>query len=247
MNSGYDRHVSLTSARTIVLISIFGSAAGLALLVAVFPHLGVDLADPVAWIGSAPPEEALAAVGWVLATLLCCYLVVSTVGYAAARLAASERWVRVLSRLVARPVRRSVDLIAAVAVSMATLGPFGELTPGIAHTTSLSVVRTHLTAEPTIVPPGQRSAGYTLAPASSGTDDPGTAETDYEVEPGDNLWTIACRHIREVTAEPTLGQVTEYWLQVIDRNAGGLRSGDPDLIFPGEHIALPALPPERGS
>ena len=234
--------MSLTSARTIVLTSIFGSAGGLAVLIAVFPGLGVDVDDPIGWVGAARPEEALAAVAWLLTALLCCYLVVSTVGYAAARLAESDRWARLLGRLVAKPIRRSVDLIVAIAVSMATLGPFGELVPAIAHTVPRSVARPQLAAERTIVPPGHQSAGYTLGPEAPTTDEPASPETDYEVVRGDNLWSIACRHVRASTPDPTLGQVTEYWLEVIDRNVGELRSGNPDLIFPGERIVLPALP-----
>lgn len=55
---------------------------------------------------------------------------------------------------------------------------------------------------------------------------------------GDHLWKISERHL-DATAPGS--RVTPYWLEVIDVNRPNLRSGDPDLIFPGEVIALPAV------
>jgi len=33
--------------------------------------------------------------------------------------------------------------------------------------------------------------------------------------------------------------VAEYWAKVVQANRHGLRSGDPDLIYPDERIELP--------
>jgi nucleoid-associated protein YgaU len=55
---------------------------------------------------------------------------------------------------------------------------------------------------------------------------------------GDHLWKISERHIDATS--PGLG-VAPYWLEVIDLNRPGLRSGDPDLIYPGEVIVLPEV------
>jgi nucleoid-associated protein YgaU len=40
---------------------------------------------------------------------------------------------------------------------------------------------------------------------------------------------------------PTNREVAEYWHRVIEANRDRLRSGDPDLIYPGEEIILPPL------
>jgi nucleoid-associated protein YgaU len=40
---------------------------------------------------------------------------------------------------------------------------------------------------------------------------------------------------------PTNREVAEYWRKVIDANRDRLRSGDPNLIYPGEEIILPPL------
>lgn len=58
---------------------------------------------------------------------------------------------------------------------------------------------------------------------------------------GDNLWSISEGHLvvafdRAVDDE----EVSPYWRRVITANSGDLRSGDPDLIYPGEVVLLPA-------
>jgi hypothetical protein len=75
---------------------------------------------------------------------------------------------------------------------------------------------------------------------------PGKGETGlHHVAEGDNLWTIARDRLAKVTGRPA-GQLSEreiarYWLDVVDANRASLRSGDPDLIFPGEMIKLPPV------
>ena len=60
------------------------------------------------------------------------------------------------------------------------------------------------------------------------------------VEPGDHLWRISKRHLDSLEA---FGPVAAYWRQVITANVDSLRSGDPDLIYPGEVITLPPVEP----
>lgn len=243
----YDRRVTLTSARAIVVTSIFGSAGGLVLLGSLAPRLGVDTHDPVGWLASAPPADALAALGWLVAVLICGHLMITTVVYACARISASGRAARIVGRFIANPVRRSVDLVAAVALSMTTVGSLAHPTPAVARSASVSIVRSIPDLGSGIVPPGQDGAGYSLEPSADPQPDtaPDTPPTVYEVVAGDNLWTIACRHVRMTIDAPGVGDVTEYWLRLIDRNMGVLRSGDPDLIFPGEQLVLPAVPSGR--
>jgi nucleoid-associated protein YgaU len=89
-------------------------------------------------------------------------------------------------------------------------------------------------------------AGPPRRPARPPQAPPGEAGL-HRVAPGDNLWTIARDRLAEVTGRPAaeLGEreVARYWLEVVDANRATLRSGDPDLIFPGETIKLP--PPTR--
>jgi nucleoid-associated protein YgaU len=57
------------------------------------------------------------------------------------------------------------------------------------------------------------------------------------VEKGDHLWKISARHLGPGA---TGGEIAPYWREVIMVNTPHLRSGDPDLIFPGEVVRLPA-------
>jgi nucleoid-associated protein YgaU len=70
-------------------------------------------------------------------------------------------------------------------------------------------------------------------------------QVSHVVVEGDNLWTIAGDHLAEARSggagELTTREVAAYWLRVIEANAGNLRSGDPDLIYPGETIVLPPV------
>lgn len=71
----------------------------------------------------------------------------------------------------------------------------------------------------------------------------GEAETPgtVVVEPGDHLWKISEAELaRRLGRSAGADEVAPYWLSVIDANRDALHSGDPDLIYPGELITLPA-------
>lgn len=66
--------------------------------------------------------------------------------------------------------------------------------------------------------------------------------TTVIVERGDHLWKISARHISETDPKR---RIAPYWREVVDVNTPSLRSGDPDLIYPGEVIELPPTPERR--
>ncbi len=69
----------------------------------------------------------------------------------------------------------------------------------------------------------------------------GATEDSVVVAPGDHLWKISKDRLDDVLGrEASTGEVDPYWRQVIAVNRDRLRSGDPDLIYPGESIMLPA-------
>jgi hypothetical protein len=62
----------------------------------------------------------------------------------------------------------------------------------------------------------------------------------HVVVPGDNLWRIARDELLgRGHTQPDTATIARYWWIVIERNRGTLRSHDPNLIYPGETIALP--------
>jgi uncharacterized membrane protein YgcG len=91
---------------------------------------------------------------------------------------------------------------------------------------------------------GDQGGGTSGGGGTGGEEPSGTGqEQAYRVQRGDNLWTIARDHLRSArsggSGEPTNREVAEYWAKVVEANRNGLRSGDPDLIYPDEKIALP--------
>ena len=64
----------------------------------------------------------------------------------------------------------------------------------------------------------------------------------YTVRSGDNLWSISATHVASGgSGAPSLARVVAVWRQVVALNHDRLRSGNPDLVFPGEVILLPPL------
>ena len=67
-----------------------------------------------------------------------------------------------------------------------------------------------------------------------------SAATTVVVEKGDHLWSISADHLEATTGkEPSAAEITPVWVEVIEANRARLRSGDPDLIYPGETVVLP--------
>jgi hypothetical protein len=60
---------------------------------------------------------------------------------------------------------------------------------------------------------------------------------------GDDLWSIAATHLAQSSGRPLASlsnaEVAAYWQRVCDANRSHLQSGDLNLIYPGEEIALP--------
>jgi hypothetical protein len=78
--------------------------------------------------------------------------------------------------------------------------------------------------------------------------DQGTGEQKeqaHRVVGGDNLWTIARDYLSSQrsggSGRPTNHEVAAYWVKVVEANRDRLRSGDPDLIYPGERVVLPPV------
>jgi nucleoid-associated protein YgaU len=57
------------------------------------------------------------------------------------------------------------------------------------------------------------------------------------VTEGDHLWKISAHHLGDDTPDEI---IAPYWRRVIEVNTPHLRSGDPDLIYPGEVVELPS-------
>jgi hypothetical protein len=85
---------------------------------------------------------------------------------------------------------------------------------------------------PNLMPPFLEPAAASPAAAPS---------IEVEVQPGDNMWRLAESHLALTLGRPpSSSEVAPYWRRVVEANRGLIRSGNPDLIFPGEVLVLPA-------
>jgi len=116
------------------------------------------------------------------------------------------------------PLSRSRTFVSMtrVLVIVAMVGLF--MTTGVAGADVASQIRHPVTVEDT--------ESQSASPSDS-----------IVVESGDHLWKISARHLGPDAADR---EIAPYWLDVVEVNTPRLRSGDPNLIFPGEVVELPA-------
>lgn len=63
---------------------------------------------------------------------------------------------------------------------------------------------------------------------------------EHTVVAGENLWLIAEAHLGMASdSQPDNSTIANYWSRLIEANRAAIRSGNPDLIFPGESLILP--------
>jgi hypothetical protein len=83
-----------------------------------------------------------------------------------------------------------------------------------------------------------------IAPPAPATPPPSpTTGATHTVARGEHLWSIAARQVATATGNPPAdvapGDIAPYWRRVVEVNRPRLRSGDPNLVFPGEVVELP--------
>jgi LysM repeat protein len=80
---------------------------------------------------------------------------------------------------------------------------------------------------------------------SVATGPPPPDPTVHATVTGDDLWSIAATELAQVSGRPIASlsnaEVAAYWQRVCDANQAHLRSGDLNLIYPGDQIALPPI------
>lgn len=201
------------------------------------PWLSID------WSEGRTTEEALATV-LRLTALAACYWILFTSSLYVLAAAFRIRW---LSQAVARftlPVLR---------VMTQRLATGGLLVAAVAS--PLQALATTTTAQVEPVDPSYLPFATAVAEPGNPTTQPQSAPVrkanpeslQIEVKSGDNFWNLAEARVAQVLGRrPSNREIASYWVEVVAANRVLIRSGDPDLIFPGERIVLPALNPERG-
>ena len=224
------------------------------------PFLRTPGADPPAWrlwLASTPPQDAVAAVLRLAATAAAWWLLATTGLYLAARLTRVPAMVRALEWTTPRAVRRLIDRAVALSVIASLAGGTAAFAGG---GNPPAPVVAAVGRQPGILPlpvtgpgaqpqPSPEPFPVPLPPAASvpersalreGATQPGPPNR-YTVQRGDSLWTIAANHLADSGVTRSNGRIAPYWKELIQENRGGLRSGNPDLIFPGETVTLPPI------
>ena len=222
------------------------------------PGLAVDWSDPIGWVLGTAPELVIGGLLRQLGLVLGYWVLASTTVYALARIGNLPiSWARFATlplarRLVDRAMAMSlaVSLAGSPLVATAAEAPIAfevsgdgipvphvrVIEPAPDEPSPAAPAADEIIAAPTVKP--MQGTVENLAPASAIV----TGETTHVVVAGDNLWTIAAAHL-DTAAGPAgdPGHIAAYWQKVIEANSGTLRSGDPNLIYPGEIIALPPV------
>jgi nucleoid-associated protein YgaU len=208
----------------LLVLGRLGRVAGFAL-----PRHGLET-----WARHAPTEDLFAVAARLGALGLTWWLLAATVLSITRRVVPGWQRLRALDSFTPPALRHLLDraLVLGVGVSLGLAGlhPAGAATRPRVDTPVLRgpvvrgpVVRPSPSA-PRPTPRGQPSAPRVVI-----------------VRAGDNLWVIAARALTQ-HAPPTTAEIAPYWRRVVAENTPGLRSHDPDLIFPGERIVLPPVP-----
>lgn len=182
-------------------------------------------------------------VGW--------WLLVTTATTAAATLARAERLAGLVRPMTWAVARRAADRAVAAGLSVALLAPGG---PAMADATDSPPPPA--LSEPADVESGPSNERADGGPAGS-RESRGDAERRtprerreesrmHEIAAGEHLWGIAAEalaaHRGVAPDELADREIATHWREVVEANDGRLRSGDPDLVYPGEQLRLPPPP-----
>ncbi|MCA1736482.1 MAG: hypothetical protein LC739_10330 [Actinobacteria bacterium] len=205
------------------------------------------LADyyPLASLQTGPLELALGTLARLVGLTIAYWLLGSGVLLILVYLTAVPAAIRAISWVTWRPLRRLIErsVASSLVIALSTSSASASVAPGyvpvpagdprITTTTttqplSITVLRPVDTLYLPIENPRQTAVATTVG------------EIEVTVQRGDSMWLLAERRLRELRDNKvTDADIAPYWLAVIAANQSRIRSGDPDLIFPGELLLLP--------
>ena len=185
-------------------------------------------------VGRGSLESVLLTVGRLGGLALTGWLLGSQILYTVAVLTRTD-WLTEILRPVTLPVVRR---IAAGTTTLTMTFSGGAAIAQPAHEPIAVTVESGLRQEATPTPALQPL----VEPEVVLTEPEGSysAPLTWLVRPGDNLWRIADEHLTIVLNRmPDTNELCSYWVEVVNAARPVIRSGDPDLIYPGEEIPLP--------
>jgi hypothetical protein len=253
------------------LVLVEAAAASVIALLAPPCHASAVL--DVARSPDASLERVATPLAWWLAALVTAWLVATTIVGVAARAWPRWSRLRRVEWLGAATITRYVDAAFVLAVSLGTItASAGVAAAAPSGSTASAGAPVTVEVQPdgtlVLVPPKHAPTATTsttrppspppVAPRAPAAPAPSPREPAPElaapsifngdasltVAAGDNLWRIASAHLAVGRGRVVHDdEIVPYWRAVVAANRTTLRSGDPNLIFPGEIVTLPALPP----
>ena len=218
------------------------------LLLAIVPSvalLTIGTADqPIGWhqLNGATTEMVVLVAGRWLVLGLAIWLLATHLLYTAA-VVTRTNWLEALLRPITLPlVRRIAAGATAMSLSFGSLAAGAQSEPGNTTVVQSAEVELRQEATPTpilqpLVEPDPAEEPIEIAVETEGSY---SAPLTWLVRPGDHLWSIAGEHLAIVlNRTPSEDEHRRYWVHVVKAACPVIRSGDPDLIYPGEEIPLP--------
>jgi resuscitation-promoting factor RpfA len=213
------------------------------------PELALPRHHLGSWLQTRPPADVLVALLRGIALVGAWWLLAGTVLYAVAAASRIPGALRAVRWATLPSVRRVVD--AAFAASLVAGVVFAPTVATAATATdpppTTTVVRDGRGGELASLPASEPTTTTAAAPVTptAATASVPIVATDVVVAPGDSLWELAAEHLARATGRPRAVvadvEIAPYWARLCDRNRDSLRSGDPNLVFPGERVTMPPL------
>lgn len=225
------------------------------------PAYRIAWSEPGVWLTTSPPAATAVALLRPVVLVLAGHLLLATASYAGALLAHAPRAVAGLAAVTPAGIRGVTERAVAAWLLTATWAA-----PAIAHATGadpllppglhVAVATNERTAPglslpsgppPDLAPPDAAMPEVAPPRAPDLPSPPGRPGRTVTVVSGDHLWGIAARALAAARATSPDALATHdlarYWADTVAANRATVRSGDPDLIHPGEVIRLPPPPP----
>ena len=237
------------------LVAAEGAAVILLHRLGSLPGLAVGWGDPARWLAVTASEDVLLAVCRLAALACAVWLLGGTLLYTLAKALRIPAAVRAVEWAAVPAVRRIADRAVAVALATSSVmgaGAGGAWADGPAPPPPAvaSFAATTSTVGYRPVPAGVPDlGGLLLEREPQGMPTPVAAAPlppppdQHVVVRGDDLWSVAqdrlAASLGVAPAQVGPAQVAGYWRALVQANAATLRSGDPDLLLPGEVLILP--------
>lgn len=206
----------------------------------------VDWSDPWSWLTRAETEVAVAAVVRILALAAVGWVLSTSALYAIGRLLGARP--TSIDWLSIGPVRKAIDALVAGSLVITTMAPAAAaVDPHPAPPPATAELVGSVDPAYVPVPAGRPDPAPPVETEPADVPEPPEEAPADEVvvRAGDNLWKLAEDRLAVTLGRsPTDAEVAPYWVKVVEANRDRLRSGNPDLIFPGEQVSMPPVTEE---